>query len=95
VVTAALVIALSLFSVHRGERLDLFHVVASIFLWSQTREPLLGVAWTLKHEMLFHCAFALAPIRREVAAPLAGLILIATGWAVPGNPVGFSRRRVS
>jgi peptidoglycan/LPS O-acetylase OafA/YrhL len=87
-VVTALVIALSLVSAHRDERLDLPHVVASIFLWPQTREPLLGVAWTLEHEMLFYCAFAIALIRRELAVPLvaAALILVAGAWAFPGHP---------
>jgi len=87
-VVTALVIGLSLFSAQRDARLDLFHVVASIFLWPQTGEPLLGVAWTLEHEMLFYCAFALALIRREFATPLAAaaLILVVGAWAFPGYP---------
>lgn len=87
-VVTALVVALSLFSVHRDERLTPFNIVASLILLPHGREPLLGVAWTLEHEMLFYCVFALVLIRKELAAPLAvtSLLLILGAWAFPGNP---------
>lgn len=88
-VVTLLVITLSLFSAYRDERLQLFHIVASFLLLPHGREPLLGVAWTLEHEMLFYCLFALVLIRRELAVPLVvtSLILIAGAWAFPGSPV--------
>lgn len=88
-VVTALVVALSLLSVHRDERFAPVHIVASLLLLPHGREPLLAVAWTLEHEMLFYCVFALVLIRRELAVPLsaASLILILGAWAFPGNPV--------
>ena len=72
----ALVVALSLLSVHRDERFAPVHIVASLLLLPHGREPLLAVAWTLEHEMLFYCVFALALIRRELAVPLSAASLI-------------------
>jgi peptidoglycan/LPS O-acetylase OafA/YrhL len=83
----AVVIVLSLFSAHRGERLDPTHIFASLLLVPHGREPLLGVAWTLEHEMLFYCAFALVLVRRELVVPLlvTAFVLILGAWLFPGN----------
>jgi exopolysaccharide production protein ExoZ len=62
IVTAFILVLASL----RPERLELGHVVKSILLMPHNMEPLLGVAWTLQHEILFYLMFLTLIIRRHV-----------------------------
>ncbi len=59
------------------------HVLASFLFVPHGREPLLGVGWTLEHEMLFYVAFGLAIVWRRLGPPLAavaGLLALAEPW---------------
>ncbi len=56
------------------------HLLQSFWLWPQPALPVLGVGWTLIHEMFFYCLFAcllLMPRRTQLAALLiwGGLII--------------------
>ena len=59
------------------------HVVASFLLVPHARDPLLGVGWTLEHEMLFYLAFGIAVVWRRLGPPLMALgaaLVIAGPW---------------
>jgi len=51
-------------------------VLATLFLLPEHHPPLLGVSWTLQHEMLFYLLFALAIVGRRL-----GIVVLAT-WLV-------------
>jgi peptidoglycan/LPS O-acetylase OafA/YrhL len=59
-----------------AERLGAWHLVRSAILLPDAAEPPIGVAWTLEHEMLFYCAFALAIASRRTGFVLLGLCLV-------------------
>jgi len=71
-----------------------FPPVAAV-LWSASllpsfAEPLLGVAWTLKHEAVFYAAFCILILNRQaglgaMALWLAAILLRACGWLLPGT----------
>jgi exopolysaccharide production protein ExoZ len=63
------------------ERLGIEHLVASMALIPHGQEPLLGVAWTLEHEMLFYACFGLAVLWLPLAWVLLTtcLIFVAAG----------------
>ncbi len=77
VVTAA-VIVLTLFSRDAAERLQTWQIVASFLLLPHAQEPLVGVAWTLEHEMLFYLAFALAIIWRPLGILMIYVCVLTT-----------------
>jgi exopolysaccharide production protein ExoZ len=63
------------------------HIVTSVLLLPDNRDPLLDVGWTLTHEVLFYTAFAAAILSRPLGI-LIGLIwlgLVAVGLFVPSN----------
>ncbi|MBN9563667.1 MAG: acyltransferase [Alphaproteobacteria bacterium] len=73
------VVTFALFGMHLmspagGHDLSIGYLVQSLLLVPQDREPLLGVAWTLQHEVLFYVAFAVA-----IAGRWLGGILF-SGW---------------
>ena len=84
VVTAS-VVAITLFKPDAVELLRPARLLASLLLLPQDGGPLLGVAWTLTHEMLFYLVFALAIVSRSLgiaaAAAWAGCVL--AGMFVP------------
>lgn len=51
--------------------LDLAGILSSIALTPSNEEPLLTVAWTLRHEMLFYAVFGLAIWRPRIGLPVA------------------------
>jgi exopolysaccharide production protein ExoZ len=51
-------------------------LVASIFLWPQQQAPILGVAWTLRHELLFYSLFGLLLFNRTLGR------IVLTSWAI-------------
>jgi exopolysaccharide production protein ExoZ len=71
-VVTFLLIAVAIVSRHR-ERLAPLHLLASFALIPHGQPPLVGVAWTLQHEMLFYVCFGLAVLWR----PLGGILLAA------------------
>ncbi len=76
IATAILVIVL-LFSPTRdfAER-DPVHVLSSLLLLPEQHEPILGIGWSLRHEMLFYLFFSTLLLSR-----LLGTVLLIT-WAV-------------
>ena len=86
-IVTAIVCVLALFSPDRAARLAPGHLVASLLLLPHGQDPLLGVGWTLEHEMLFYLAFALA-----IASRRLGLVLVAVGGglAIAGGLVTFA-----
>ena len=63
----------------QADAVQLDHLLKSLLLLHHDREPLLSVAWTLEHEMLFYCVFGLAILSARIAvvagAAWLGLIL--------------------
>jgi exopolysaccharide production protein ExoZ len=69
-VITGFVILLAIFRPGGGHGLEAEHVLKSVLLLPQSREPLIGVAWTLEHEMLFYLAFSLFIVGRRLGAIL-------------------------
>jgi exopolysaccharide production protein ExoZ len=77
------------FSADSAIRLAPSHIVHSLLLLPETTEPLVGVGWTLRSEMVFYLVFALAILDRRLCKPLVviALILVAIGLiALPADP---------
>lgn len=78
-VVTAIVVALDLLHHDSAALLAPAHVLKSLLLLPHGREPVVSVAWTLEHEMLFYCVFALAILSRRlgiaVFAAWAGLVV--------------------
>lgn len=72
---------------------DPVNTILSIFLLPYTSEPVLGVAWTLTHEIFFYAIFALMIFlgRKSLAIlPIWGLAIIAAHFAEPlSYPLSF------
>ena len=49
----------------RAER-DVWHVLASFVLWPEVAEPVLGVGWSLRHELAFYAMFSLLIWRKRL-----------------------------
>ena len=49
---------------------NLPHVIASLLLMPDGSEPVLGVAWSLRHEMLFYAVFGFAILSRTIGVAL-------------------------
>ena len=69
------------------------YAVKSMFLFPQQSEPILGLGWTLIHEMFFYIVFALILFfpRKYLLAALTSwaLITVALSFAIP--PASFGR----
>jgi peptidoglycan/LPS O-acetylase OafA/YrhL len=74
--------------------LHLFH---SFVLWPQPEHPVLGVGWTLVHEMYFYIAFAvlilLLPVRMRLYGILAWAAIVTIG-ALAGLSANFSNNLI-
>lgn len=79
----ALAATIALMLPHHGSEVTLTRVALSASLLPVTQDPLLGVAWTLQHEMLFYAAFALLIVSRRLG--LACLLL----WLLWGLAQGL------
>ena len=59
------------------------HLIKSFALWPQPEHPILGVGWTLVHEMYFYLGFAalilLVPIRHRIGALFVWAALVFVG----------------
>jgi exopolysaccharide production protein ExoZ len=64
------------FSADFAIRLAPSHIIHSLLLWPESTEPLVGVGWTLRSEMLFYLVFALAILDRRLCKPLIVIVLI-------------------
>jgi len=62
-------------AVNHNAAIDLPSVLSAIALTPAKDEPLLTVAWTLRHEMLFYVVFGLAIWRPKLGLPVAALWL--------------------
>ncbi len=60
----------------RSER-DVLHVIASILLLPEAADPILGVAWSLRHEMVFYAIFSLVILNRRLGVAALGVWLLA------------------
>ncbi|MFG1279443.1 acyltransferase family protein [Xanthobacter autotrophicus] len=72
---------------------DPLNIVASIFLLPYTEPPVLGVAWTLTHEVLFYVLFAFAIVRGRMwlsILPLWAAAIIIANIALPSLSFPFS-----
>lgn len=89
VVTFAL-LGIRLISPAGGHELSVGYLVQSLLLVPQERDPLLGVAWTLQHEVLFYLVFATAIAARWLGGVLFSswmlLTLLAFLFPVPDSP---------
>jgi len=85
-IVTAIVFVLALFSPDRAARLAPGHLIASLLLLPHSQDPLLGVGWTLEHEMLFYLAFAVAIVSKRLGLALAAA---GAGLAVAGSLVRF------
>jgi exopolysaccharide production protein ExoZ len=67
---------------HDWQILNANHIVKSFFLSPSLEDPLLGVGWTLTHEMFFYTVFAFAIASRAVGAALAfcWVLLVLVGF---------------
>src|SRR5258706_15482116 len=45
---------------------NIANVIATVFLIPQPRDPILSVAWTLRHEVLFYFIFGILVLNRRV-----------------------------
>jgi peptidoglycan/LPS O-acetylase OafA/YrhL len=70
------------FSPDRAARLAPWHVIQSLLLIPESVDPVISVAWTLQHEMLFYIAFACAILRRGNGLLLAVLCVLLVGLGV-------------
>lgn len=72
---------------------DPVNIVLSIFLLPYTAQPVLGVAWTLTHEIFFYAIFALMIFlgrRSIIILPIWALAIIAAHFAEPlSYPLSF------
>jgi exopolysaccharide production protein ExoZ len=66
-------IALAMFGSQQA-RFDLPTIAANVTLFPLADEPIVGVAWTLQHEILFYALFAVALISRLLA------VLVFAAW---------------
>ncbi|MEM9842536.1 MAG: acyltransferase [Pseudomonadota bacterium] len=60
------------------------HLIKSFALWPQTHHPILGVGWTLVHEMYFYVGFALLIMLLPVRWRMTGLLVWGTVVLVGG-----------
>lgn len=65
-------IALAIYGSQQA-RFDLPTLAANVTLFPLAGEPIVGVAWTLQHEMLFYGLFAIALISRRLAVFVFGV----------------------
>ncbi len=80
-VATAIAVAMAVSSASGSHYLGAGHVLASLLLIPHGRDPVLGVAWSLEHEMLFYAAFALVILQRRLWPLLIGsaVLIVAFG----------------
>jgi exopolysaccharide production protein ExoZ len=62
------------------------HIVTSILLIPMPENPILDVAWTLRHEVLFYAVFGLLLLNRRLGMLVAGIGLAGTlAWMLTGS----------
>ncbi len=65
---------------------DIGQLLVTLLLLPQHRSPLLGVSWTLQHEMLFYLLFSLAILSRRLGSAILGCwLLLMVGGMIWGN----------
>ena len=93
IVLAVLVPMYLLTGMGTPDKRDWTAIVLSAFLIPQESQPVLGVAWTLTHEVLFYAVFAFGMLSRRLlpvlaAAWIALILLNQYVWSLP-FPGGF------
>jgi len=80
---SAVLIVLALLK--RDPSLTLAHMIQSLLLVPEFDDPVLGVGWTLRHEILFYAVFAVAIFNRRAGVAVAAiwLGLIAVNLVAP------------
>jgi exopolysaccharide production protein ExoZ len=76
-------------SVDSASRLAPSHIVHSLLLLPEAIEPLVGVGWTLRSQILFYIVFALTILDRRLCKPLIviALLFVTIGLIVsPADP---------
>ena len=58
------------------------NIVASIFLLPRLQDPILGVAWTLRHEVLFYLLFGMLLLNRTAGRLVLALWAALIGWNI-------------
>lgn len=72
-------------SMAHPERPDIAHIAKSLLLFPESAEPIVGVAWTLNHEILFYLMFLTLIVQRRL-----GILLFALWAAVIASwPLGL------
>ncbi len=88
-VVTALVVLLAVLRPGGAALPEPWHLLTSVLLLPEQVEPVLGVAWTLVHEMMFYALFALAIISRRLGAVLLAVwvaLILAGGVAAATAP---------
>jgi exopolysaccharide production protein ExoZ len=78
-----------------GNAVSLDHLLWSATLLPTAREPLLGIAWTLQHELLFYLAFAFLIVSRRLGFALLALWMGWVALAGPGLVAGAVPARIT
>jgi exopolysaccharide production protein ExoZ len=75
------------------EERDPWRVLSSVLLLPTFDEPILGVAWSLRHELVFYAVFSLAILDRRIGLLTLGAwfaaILFNIGWALVAGAPAF------
>jgi exopolysaccharide production protein ExoZ len=87
-VALAVTIALAMLGVHHFP--PAWEVIRSALLLPSDREPLLGIAWTLQHEVVFYALFCVLILHRAAGIAVFALwglliVLAAAGGHAPGG----------
>ena len=61
---------------------ELAQIVGSLLLLPSLRTPIIGVAWTLRHELLFYLLFALLILNRGLGRAVLAAWFVLTGWNI-------------
>ena len=85
----AFALALAILIAKNDDGLSLSHVVSSFLLLPERVFPVLGVSWTLSHELVFYAAFAMLIVSRTIGQILvvAWSLLVIAGLFFPHESV--------
>ena len=92
IVSALFSLLLLISPTHDGGEQDPAHLIASFLLLPEIQDPILGVGWSLRHELLFYALFSVLLLRRRVgialfAAWAAGIVLNMAAQLATGAPL--------
>ncbi len=58
------------------------NILASVFLLPRMQDPIVRVAWTLRHEMMFYILFGVLLLNRSIGRMVLGLWAAVIGWNI-------------